>query len=77
MKNIGSRFENLFQKKKKEVGELVDDKEKKAKEALDDQLNKTSQAFQQTKQDVEKVGTEAGMITFYSMGVCILTNNNF
>lgn len=45
MKNLGGKATSLFEKKKKEAGDLAAEKATKAKTAAEDQLQKTTEAI--------------------------------
>lgn len=60
MKNIGSKAESLFEKKKKEVSEEVDEKKQEAAGLVNEQIKKTGEALQKTKEDATKIASETG-----------------
>lgn len=60
MKSIGEKTANLFEKKKKEVGDLATQKATEAQSYAEEQAKKAAEAVEQTKKEAGEIMGGAG-----------------
>lgn len=62
LKNIGEKTANLFERKKKEVGDLATEKASEAQNYAEEQAKEAGKAVEQTKKEAGEIFGGAGMV---------------
>lgn len=65
LKNIGEKTSNLFERKKKEVGDLATEKASEAQSYAEEQAKKVGESIEQTKKEASEIVGGAGKMTIY------------
>lgn len=60
MKSFGDKTASLFERKKKDAGELAQEKANTAHKLAEEQVKKTGEALSQTKTDAENLAASSG-----------------
>lgn len=60
MKSFGDKTASLFERKKKDAGDLAQDKVNAAQKLAEEQVKKTGEALSQTKSDAENLAAGTG-----------------
>lgn len=60
MKNFGNRVASIFERKKKETGQVVEEKQKNVEDTVEEQLTKAANILKETKKDTENVAKSTG-----------------
>lgn len=60
MKSFGDKTASLFERKKKDAGELAQEKANAAQKLAEEQVKKTGEALSQTRSDAENLAASTG-----------------